>query len=177
MVRNFWGSARRSSFRWPGCALFPLRLSSATPCDSVPIFLFSFLAVRSLVLPPPQGFHHHPLVHDSHIWVSSAGGSPEFSSCYPPHPALSYLTHLRWTHFSPHDAHTCFSSKLPHRSNGTAIHPVTQARILGIFLDSPLSRQSLHSVDSTFYMYLKSAQHFSSPHCQSLGHHLPVQLQ
>lgn len=118
------------------------------PVILCPVFLFSFLAVRSLVLPPPQGFHHHPLVHDSHIWVSSAGGSPEFSSCYAPHPALSYLTHLRWTHFSPHDAHTCFSSKLPHRSNGTAIHPVTQARILGIFPDSPISHCILLTLPS-----------------------------
>lgn len=48
------------------------------------------------------------------------------------------------------------------------VPPSTRARTLGIFLDSPLSHQSLPSVNFTFYTQLKLAQHFSSPHCPLL---------
>lgn len=57
----------------------------------------------------------------------------------------------------------------PISAHSTTIHLVTWA---GIFLHSPLSSQSLYSVDPTFWIYVKSAEHIPSSHWHCLCHHL-----
>lgn len=60
----------------------------------------------------------------------------------------------------------------PISAHGTTIYLVIWAGKLRIFFDSPLSSQSLHSVDSTFCIYLTSAEHIPSSHWHCVGHQL-----
>lgn len=141
------------------------------PC-SVSALLSQWFCPRSPLLIPcdetdiwsshcSQDFHAHPLVEGSHKQVSSTLASPEFSSCYLPRAARSQPPHLKETPSSPQPP-ACFPSGLPHLSTWYH-HPPSHPSQKSETLFDPFSSHSLHSFDSAFYIFLRSAWHFSSP--------------
>lgn len=126
------------------------------PCSFSAWPLPKILPCFPLLIPPSEIpghsiplMNHHPLVDGSQIQVSNPDGPPEFPSFCLPHPALSHLTHQKEN-----------SSPSPCALLSTWYHhpPNYLCQKTGNFLDSFLSHipisQSLHSVASTFYIYL-----------------------
>lgn len=71
---KFWG--RRSSFKWPGCALSLLSLSFATPCNSDPCLPLFILCSETLLLPSLSGLSSPSL----RAWVSNLGSHSRWIS-------------------------------------------------------------------------------------------------
>lgn len=148
--KKLWGSARRGSFSWLDRALFLLSLSSPTLCDSVPGFS---LCIPCSEIPGPS-LHLRAFITMPYCLTFKPGFPVQvdlLSSPAATHPILYCLTLHDDNGLIPLPMMPIPASP-PNFSITAVVPPSTRARTLGIFLDSPLSHQSLHSVNFTFYM-------------------------